>query len=227
MPRSGEPFQDEQVDSYEIGSKMSFLDQRMFLNLAYFYNQYEDIQLSVFTSYTLPNGSQSFFGDFTNAGKGTVQGVEVEYQFLPTEHWLISGNLAWLDAEYDEFISGGVNIADSQYFTNAPEFSGALNAEWRTALDNGGNLSARVTYAYQSEVWPTTDLSPAIKQDGYGLVNAGVIWNVNDAWTLSLQGTNLADEEYRTTGYNIAAYGVLTGFYGPPRQYSLMARYDF
>lgn len=227
VPRSGEPFQDEQVDSYEIGSKMSFLDQRMFLNLAYFYNQYEDIQLSVFTSYTLPNGSQSFFGDFTNAGKGTVQGVEVEYQFLPTEHWLISGNLAWLDAEYDEFISGGVNIADSQYFTNAPEFSGALNAEWRTALDNGGNLSARVTYAYQSEVWPTTDLSPAIKQDGYGLVNAGVIWNVNDAWTLSLQGTNLADEEYRTTGYNIAAYGVLTGFYGPPRQYSLMARYDF
>ena len=159
--------------------------------------------------------------------EGTVQGVEVEYQFLPTEHWLISGNLAWLDAKYDEFISGGVNIADTQYFTNAPEFSGALNAEWRTALDNGGNLSARVSYAYQSEVWPTTDLSPAIRQDGYGLVNAGVIWNVNDAWTLSLQGTNLADEEYRTTGYNIAAYGVLTGFYGPPRQYSLMARYDF
>ena len=227
VPRSGEPFDDEQVDSYEIGSKMSFLDQRMFLNLAYFYNQYEDIQLSVFTSYTLPNGSQSFFGDFTNAGKGTVQGVEAEYQFLPTEHWLISGNVAWLDAEYDEFMSGGVNIADTQYFTNAPEFSGALNAEWRTALDNGGNLSARVTYAYQSEVWPTTDLSPVIKQDGYGLINAGVIWNVNDAWTLSLQGTNLADEEYRTTGYNIAAYGVLTGFYGPPRQYSLMARYDF
>ncbi|MBO9717074.1 MAG: TonB-dependent receptor [Pseudoxanthomonas sp.] len=227
VPRSGEPFQDEQVDSYEIGSKMSFLDQRMFLNLAYFYNQYEDIQLSVFTSYTLPNGSQSFFGDFTNAGKGTVQGVEAEYQFLPTEHWLISGNLAWLDAKYDEFMSGGVDIADSQYFTNAPEFSGALNAEWRTALDNGGNLAARVTYAYQSEVWPTTDLSPAIKQPGYGLVNAGVIWNVNDAWTLSLQGSNLTDEEYRTTGYNIAAYGVLTGFYGPPRQYSLMARYDF
>ncbi|MCR6627049.1 MAG: TonB-dependent receptor [Pseudoxanthomonas sp.] len=227
VPRSGEPFDDEQVDSFEIGSKMSFLDQRLFLNLSAFHNKYEDIQLSVFTSYTLPNGSQSFFGDFTNAGKGTVNGVEVEYQFLPTDNWLISGNLAWLDAKYDEFISGGVNIADTQYFTNAPEFSGALNVEYRTDLANGGNLSARVGYSYQSEVWPTTDLSPAIKQDGYGLVNAGVIWKVNDAWSLSLQGTNLADEEYRTTGYNIAAYGVLTGFYGPPRQYSLTARYDF
>ena len=227
VPRSGEPFDDEQVDSFEIGSKMSFLDQRMFLNLSAFHNKYEDIQLSVFTSYTLPNGSQSFFGDFTNAGKGTVNGVEVEYQFLPTAHWLISGNLAWLDAKYDEFISSGVNIADTQYFTNAPEFSGALNVEYRTDLANGGNLSARVGYSYQSEVWPTTDLSPVIKQEGYGLVNAGVIWKVNEAWSLSLQGTNLADEEYRTTGYNIAAYGVLTGFYGPPRQYSLTARYDF
>ncbi|KRG68871.1 TonB-dependent receptor [Pseudoxanthomonas dokdonensis] len=227
VPRSGEPFDDEQVDSYEVGSKMAFMDQSMFLNLAYFYNQYKDIQLSVFTSYTLPDGSQSFFGDFTNAGKGTVQGIEAEYQWLPSEHWLISGNLAWLDAQYDEFISGGVDIADSQYFTNAPEYSGAVNVEYRTPLANGGQLSARVSYSYQSEVWPTTDLSPAIKQPGYGLLGAGVIWTVNDAWSLSLEGANLADEEYRTTGYNIASYGVLTGFYGPPRQYTLTARYSF
>jgi len=227
VPRSGEPFDDEQVDSYEIGSKMSLLDQRMFLNLAYFYNKYEDIQLSVFTSYTLPNGSQSFFGDFTNAGKGHVQGLEVEYQYLPTRNWMISGNLAWLDAKYDEYMDAGVNIADRQKFTNAPDFSGALNVEYRTDLASGGNLSARVSYAYQSEVWPTTDLSPVIKQDGYGLLNAGVIWRLNDAWSFSLQGTNLADKEYRTTGYNIPAYGVLTGFYGPPRQVSLTARWDF
>ncbi|MEO6170595.1 MAG: TonB-dependent receptor [Lysobacter sp.] len=227
VPRSGEPFGDEQVDSYEIGSKMSLLDSRMFLNLAYFHNKYEDIQLSVFTTYTLPNGSQTFFGDFTNAGKGTVQGIEAEYQFLPTENWLISGNLAWLDAKYDEFITAGVNVADSQRFTNAPEFSGALNVEYRTDLANGGNLSARVGYSYQSEVWPTTDLSPVIRQEGYGLVSAGVIWRLDDAWSLSLQGSNLADEEYRTTGYNIPSYGVLTGFYGNPRQYALTARYEF
>ena len=73
----------------------------------------------------------------------------------------------------------------------------------------------------------SSDLSEAIKQEGYGLINAGVIWRANDAWSFSLQGTNLADKEYRTTGYNIAALGILTGFYGAPRQYSLTARYDF
>ncbi len=229
VPRSAEPFDDETVDSFEIGSKMAFLDQRLFLNLSAFHNKYKDIQLSVFTGIDT-NGDgidDSFFGDFTNAGKGTVNGLEIEYQYLPTQHWLISGNLAWLDAKYDEYMDRGVNVAKQMKFTNAPEYSGALNVEYRTDLANGGNLSARVSYSYQSEVWPTTDLSPVIRQGGYGLVNAGVVWRVDDSWTLSLQGTNLADKEYRTTGYNIPAVGTLIGFYGAPRQYSLSARYDF
>lgn len=229
VPRSAEPFDDETVDSYEIGTKMAFLDQRLFLNLSAFHNRYKDIQLSVFTSFD-SNGDgteDSFFGDFTNAGKGTVNGLEVEYQWLPTANWLISGNVAWLDAKYDEYIDAGVNVADSKEFTNAPEFSGALNVEYRMDLANGGNLSARVGYSYQSEVWPTTDLSPAIMQDGYGLLNAGMIWRASDAWSFSLQGSNLTDKEYRTTGYNIPAVGSLLGFYGPPRQYTLSARFDF
>ena len=53
-------------------------------------------------------------------------------------------------------------------------------------------------------------------------------WNVNDNWTVALQGSNLADKEYMTTGYNLnQAVGVYTGFYGPPRQYSLTVRYNF
>jgi len=242
VPRSAEPFDDEQVDSYEIGSKMAFLDSTLFLNLAAFHNKYKDIQLSVFTA--LPTGG--FFGDFTNAGEGTVNGVEVEYQWLPNEHWRLSGNLAWLDAKYDEFkffdplTATTIDIADEQEFTNAPEFSGALNLEWRTGLANGGDLSARIGYSYQSEVVATTEIirtvtppiapfgRPPIGQDGYGLVNAGATWRLNEAWSFALNGTNLTDEEYRTTGYNLnQALGVYTGFYGPPRQYSLTARFDF
>ncbi len=236
VPRSAEPFDDEQVDSYELGTKMALLDQTLFLNLAAFHNKYEDIQLSVFTA----NPAGGFFGDFTNAGQGTVEGLEVEYQWLPSRNWLISGNVAWLEAQYDEFLFAGVDIADEQEFTNAPDFSGAINVEYRTELANNGNLSARVGYSYQSDVVATTEIirvnqppaapfgQPPISQDGYGLVSAGVIWKLNDAWTFSLQGSNLTDKEYLTTGYNLAqALGVYTGFYGPPRQYSLTARYDF
>ncbi len=244
VPRSAEPFDDEVVDSFEIGSKMAFFDQRLFLNLSAFHNSYQDIQLSVFTAFD-SNGDgtdDAFFGDFTNAGEGTVNGFEVEYQWLPTANWLISGNLAWLDAKYDEFnyfdtvTRQNVDISDEQEFTNAPEFSGAINVEYRTGLGNGGNLSARVGYSYQSEVTATTEILrsiPAgragpITQDGYGLLNAGMIYKPNDTWTFSLQGSNLTDKEYRTTGYSLDnALGVNTGFYGPPRQYTLSARYDF
>ena len=234
VPRSAEPFDDEVVDSFEDGSKMGFLDQTLFLNLSAFHNKYEDIQLSVFTAFD-SNGDgteDAFFGDFTNAGSGTVNGLEAEYQWLPTGNWLVSGNLAWLDAKYDEFLYAGANIADEQEFTNAPEFSGALNLEYRTDLASGGNLSTRLGYSYQSDVVATTEIvrtgALPITQDGYGLVNAGITWKNGGPWTVKLQGTNLADEEYRTTGYNLnTALGVMTGFYGPPRQYSLSVRYDF
>ncbi len=238
VPRSANPFDDEQVDSYEIGTKMGLLDQTLFLNLAAFHNKYNDIQLSVFTAYD-SNGDGSddaFFGDFTNAGSGTVNGFEVEYQWLPSQHWAFTGNLAWLDAKYDEFMYAGVNIADEQEFTNAPDFSGAFNVEYRTPVGNG-DLSARIGYSYQSEVVATTEIIRAevppngrapISQDGYGLLNAGVVWNINPTWTVSLQGTNLTDKEYLTTGYNLnRALGVYTGFYGAPRQYSLSVRYNF
>lgn len=236
VPRSAEPFQDEQVDSYEIGSKMGLFDQRLFLNLSAFHNKYKDIQLSIFTEYTTPQNTKAFFGDFTNAGEGTVNGFEAEYQWLATEHFTVSGNLAWLDAKFDTYMFKSINIADQQPFTNAPDFSGALNAEYRTEIGAAGSLSARVGYSYQSEVTATTEIlrdpvtnvvTNPITQDGYGLVNAGVIWKPNAAWTVSLQGSNLADKEYKTTGYVIPALGVRTGFYGPPRQYSLSVRYDF
>ncbi|WP_374352075.1 TonB-dependent receptor [Thermomonas sp.] len=237
VPRSAEPFQDEQVDSFEVGTKMGLLDQRLFLNLSAFHNKYKDIQLSIFTEYTTPQNTKAFFGDFTNAGEGTVNGFEVEYQWMATDNFNISGNLAWLDAKFDTYMFKNVNIADQQEFTNAPDFSGALNAEYRIDLDGAGSLSARVGYTYQSRVVATTEVvkDPVtlatvqpITQDGYGLVGAGIIWKANDAWTVSLQGSNLTDKEYRTTGYNLyAALGVHTGFYGPPRQYSLTVKYDF
>jgi len=118
-----------------------------------------------------------------------------------------------------------VDIADSQEFTNAPEFSGALSISYIQPMGDVGELRTRLGYSYQSSVIPTTDLSPLIAQDGYGLIGASVIWQIDEQWKLALQGENLADKEYRTTGYNIPALGVISGFYGAPRTVSLTASY--
>lgn len=227
IPSSCRPIQDEKVQSYELGSKMTFFDDRLMANTAVFHNVYSNIQLSVFTSYTLPNGSQGFFGDFTNAGKGHIDGLEEEFAWKPTENWTFSGNVAYLHTKYTQFLSGGVNIADTQRFTNAPKWSGGLSLENTYPLANGGSITGRINYTYQTSVYPETTLSPLILQPSYGLWNAGVIWQINDPWTLSLQGSNLANKAYRTTGYNIAALGIVTGYYGAPRVVTLSARYKF
>jgi iron complex outermembrane receptor protein len=227
IPESCRPIEDEKVQSYELGSKMSFFDDSLMMNTALFHNVYSNIQLSVFTSYTLPNGSQGFFGDFTNAGKGHIDGLEEEFAWKPAEYWTFSGNFAYLHTKYTQFESAGVNIADTQRFTNAPKWSGGLNLERTFPLANGGSVSGRINYTYQTSVYPETTLSPLIMQPSYGLWNAGVIWQIDQPWTLSLQGTNLANKSYRTTGYNIAALGIVTGFYGAPRMVTLTARYSF
>ncbi len=227
VPSSCRPIDDEKVQSYEVGSKMTFFDDALMMNTAVYHNVYSDIQLSVFSSFTLPNGSQGFFGDFTNAGKGHIDGVEEEFAWKPAQEWTLSGNVAYMHTKYTEFLTGGVNVADQQKFTNAPKWSGGLSLENAHELGNGGSITTRINYTYQSMVYPETTLSPLIAQPAYGLWNAGVIWQVSQPWTLSLQGTNLANKSYRTTGYNIGALGIYTGFYGAPRMVTLSARYTF
>jgi iron complex outermembrane receptor protein len=227
VPISRKPFDDESVTSFEVGSKSALYGETFFLNAAVFWNKYKDVQLSVFTSFIGPNGQPAFFGDFTNAGRAEVKGVELEFAGNPTERLTLSGNIAYLDAYYTEFVSRGVDIADTQDFTNAPPVQLGLTAQYVWDLF-GGELTGRVTTTYQGKVIPTTDLSPDIAQDPYALLNAGLIWRSNDSpWYVSLQGSNLTDREYRTTGYNIPALGILTGFYGPPRQYALTVGYEF
>ncbi|EQD60471.1 hypothetical protein B1B_07779, partial [mine drainage metagenome] len=69
----------ETLLNYELGAKMSFFGGRLMLNSALFHALYHNIQLSVYTSYVQPNGQRGFFGDFTNAGKATIDGMENEF----------------------------------------------------------------------------------------------------------------------------------------------------
>ncbi|WP_457392081.1 TonB-dependent receptor [Roseateles sp. P5_E1] len=220
FPSSGRPFADEKLDSLELGAKMILDGGRLELNTALFHNKYKNVQLSVFTSYTQANGQPGFFGDFTNAGKATVQGAEVEFLWMPTPAWRISGNLATLDAKYDEYIDRGVNVADQKKFTNTPKYQAGLNIEHNAKLAMG-TLRSRLGVTHRSKVYPTTDLSEALAQDAYTLVNAGLIWEKDTKLSFFLQGSNLTNKAYKTDGYNIAALSVLNAYYGPPRTFTL------
>ncbi len=230
VPDSGEPYKPERVESYELGIKAD-LSNDFRLNVAAFYSDYTDIQLSIFTGVDT-NGdgnNDGFFGDFTNAGAGVIQGFELEYIWVPSEHFALSGNATWLDASYDEYISAGVNVADEQEFTNTPELAYTINADFSQSIDNIGAIDLRISYNYRDDVYPTTDLSEILRQDDFGLWNAALVLTpVSERWTLTLEGKNLTDEEYRNTGYDLTGSGfpIVTGFYGAPRTWTLRLSLD-
>ncbi|REL31319.1 TonB-dependent receptor [Thalassotalea euphylliae] len=231
VPSSANPYQPESVLTYELGVKPSLSDQFQF-SAAYFYSDYEDIQLSIFTGIDTDNDgtNDQFFGDFTNAGEGRIQGLEFEYQWLINRQLRISGNAAYMDAEYSEFLSGGQNIADSQEFTNIPRWSFAVNGQWQTVLSDWGELTATVNYSWRDQVQPVTNLSDILLQPAYGVWNASLIITPNNsAWTIAIEGKNLADKEYRTTGYDLrdAGFPIVTGYYGDPRTVTFRLTYQY
>jgi iron complex outermembrane receptor protein len=227
FPASSRPFEDEKLDSLEFGAKMVLDDGRLELNTAVFHNKYKNVQLSVFTSYTQPNGQPGFFGDFTNAGKATLSGGEVEFLWTPSTDWRVSGNLSGIHAKYDEYIDRGVNVASQKKFSNTPKFQAGLNLENTARMPLGGLLRTRLGLTYRTKVYPTTDLAESLAQDAYTLVNAGLIWEKDKRLSFFLQGSNLTNKAYKTDGYNIAALGVLNAYYGAPRTFTVGGTYKF
>ena len=96
-----EPFDPEFVDSFEAGIKSSWFDNHLVVNAAYFYNDYDDIQLTVFS--VSSNGG--FASNIRNAAEANVQGVELEFRARPFEGFELSGSLGLIDADYYDFVA--------------------------------------------------------------------------------------------------------------------------
>jgi len=223
-PESARPIDAETVTAFELGAKAGWFDGRLDVAAALFHNDYRDIQLAVF----IPDGDSGVFPDFRNAGRGTTRGMELEWQarIAPGLRW--SGHLGYLDARYDEYIDNGVDVAGSRHFPNAPRWTAGTSLVADIPLRDAGWLLVRVDGRYQSETRPTTDLNPQLLQGGYSLWNASLAWtSPQRRWEVALRVDNLGDTAYRTTGFAYPNNGVVIGYYGPPRTYSMTLGYSF
>ncbi len=242
FPESALPFDDEVLTVAEVGVKSVLADGYLVLNAAAFTGDYEDIQVSTFTSFD-SNGDgtdDAFFGNFLNAGNATVQGLEVEFDWTsPTVSWFgVSGNVSYLDAEPDDFLDANDDgFVDTQVISNAPEVTGSLNLNFDFPAF-GGLITASVGYAYRDDSVltneggpdprnPTQPLLPLV-QPAFDLFNAWVSWLSGDGhWQATVNAKNLTDEEYLTNGYNIPVLGVVQGSFGAPREVTASLTYKF
>ena len=187
-------FEEEELYAYEIGFKTRLADQRVQLNGAAFFYDFEDLQFygPLFDS---PFGP--LFG-IANAGDAEVMGAELELVWLAAAGLDIHLGLGLLDTELtSSFLPG---VAKGSALPNSPEinFNARLNYEWRLSDGLGGNLL--VAIAYKDNVSYDIVRQPAeTLEDGCWLVNARIgIYGADAPWSLYLWGKNLTDERYRT-----------------------------
>jgi len=103
----------EIIDSYEVGLRSNWFDNRLTLNLTGFYYDYLDLQVFVMEQtdlgYPIPK--------LVNANDAEVYGVELDLQTEPIDGLYITLNAAWVESEYKDFV---VSFPEKFFFPRAP-----------------------------------------------------------------------------------------------------------
>ncbi len=211
-------FEEEGVDSWELGLKGSLFDRRLNLNAALFYSDFEDFQLNTFTGI-------SFIVD--NLEGVTSQGLEVEFNSAIGDYFTLAGGFTVAETEYDDNVTL-TNLAGRQ-ITNAPEEVASLSGTYQRPLRSGMDWFVHLNGRYQGEVNTGSDLDAEKRQGGYTLWNARVGINRDDAgWEVEAWARNLGDKDYIQVAFDGPLQtGTFDAYLAEPRTYGATVRYRF
>ncbi|MDG1945033.1 MAG: TonB-dependent receptor [Halioglobus sp.] len=236
-----ENFKPEFVDMLEWGFKIDAFDRRLRTNVAIFYQQYKDIQLTT----TRPDPT---FGiplpSIENAGKAEMKGVEIEYTFLPTDNLRFMGSIAYLDAEFKEYLSeipdpngGGQIIIDrsDEPMPRAPKWTTYIAVDYNINTGAMGTITPTFLVRYIDEIYGGFD-RPSFYVSDEVSIPAGTFYETRLIWSLPDERTtitawvkNLTDIDDHEQG-GVPTVGVArttTQGYALPRTYGIDLTYRF
>ncbi len=142
------------------------------------------------------------------------------------------------------------DVADFRRVQNTPEWTASGTLAYTTPIGSG-RLNANTTVSYRSKTFQFEIPNPFIDQKKYALWDSSLVYrSEGDRWSLGLHAKNILDKEYKTSGYTFLAAnpttgalltnpmtgnfipalgveGVLSAFYGNPRQVFVTAGVKF
>ncbi len=196
---------EETVWNYELGTKTSFWDGRVNMNLAGYYLDIEDQQLTQVIE--LAGGLTTSI--LQNVGKSEVWGVEFESTFIITDGLTAGLTYAWTDAEIKERIStdeADLQGSDGTFAQNQalgsvegrqspriPENQFSVFARYERPLaDAGGSWYISGSWAYEESKYAQEH--NLIETGDRNLVGLRTGLIVGD-WEFSLWGKNIFDDD--------------------------------
>ena len=233
-PDANKPYQEETVNTFELGIKSEWMNQRLRLNAALFASKYEDMHVTVQRQVEL-NGSVTVGSQVLNAANANINGAEIEATFAATRDFNLSLIVGYVNAKFNEVewfdstTQQVVDVSDLWSFANTPDLTATLAGTYSIATRFGEIvLSANMAHRGETQIFEIPSL---LDFGGYTLFNAGATWYSNDGhWDVSLQAKNIGDKQARIAGYNFAGAVLdnsVLGFYTDPRTFSLTVGYRF
>lgn len=188
-------FDEEKVDTYEVGGKFQTDDRSFTLNVAAYITKVGNMQREVNQSSPTEGVAQSIF----NTADATIKGFEAEARMRVSEMLAFTANIGITDAGYDKILfdisgDGRIDGADlALSLPRVPPVSVGVGMIHELDLNGGGNILTRVNYQYRDKA--------AYTDDNFGWLNDLSMLEANITWTtpveglsLSLYGRNLLDQ---------------------------------
>jgi iron complex outermembrane receptor protein len=221
-------FNPETLTTYEFGFKSTFADNRIRLNMAAFFNKYEDIILRLNFCAQSPVGQQTPCQLPANVGKADVKGIELESSMLLGGGFSIDVAGSWMDFKYTETNFATTNIPTSFITPFTPEIKGSLGLQWE--LEAGkSTFITRADISYQSDVYGDAFNNEFNHIPGFGIGNLRFTWRgPEDKWEASAEVMNVGDRLYylATNDYSASA-GTSSYSPGMPRTWALTVKRTF
>lgn len=191
-PGVGETYEPDFLESYELGIKSTWLDQRLRLNAALYNMKWDDVQISFF------NPDISLLGLVDNVGNAESKGFEVEATLVPTANLELSFSYAFNEAELTEDYyrnpdSSTADAVDGQDLPFTPDNKYSLTAKYDFNLADKPTTFV-LNYAFTDEMYNDIFLSGREKMDSYGLLSTSLRLQLTNDSHASLFIENLTDE---------------------------------
>ncbi|HRX75525.1 MAG TPA: TonB-dependent receptor [Hyphomonas sp.] len=194
-PDNKSSFDEETVDSYEIGIKHETEDRRGQINAAIFFNDVSDMQREL----NLPSPSAGVSQVILNTADAEVLGFEAEGRYALTRNLVLMANIGLINAEYTDVVydissDGVIDGKDlALALPRAPEATYGFGFIYDHDLGDHGSLVTRANFQHRDK--------NAFTDNNWGWMNAADQIDANLTWntpfeglSVSVYGKNLLDE---------------------------------
>jgi iron complex outermembrane recepter protein len=226
------PYAPETLTAFEAGFKSQFLDRRITLNMAAFFNKYKNFQGFLTSCPAFTPGNALFPCAMTaNIGDAEIKGVELEFAATPVDGLRFDASIGKLDFQYTRIVPDtAVQLSFKNVYT--PELTISAGVQYEFAAGTYGSLISRLDYSNQSSLFSDIENNKPLSKMAAveGLLNARLVWKGPDSdWEAALAVTNLTNKFYYSALFpsTTGPYFDGTGRPGEPRQWGVTIKRKF